>query len=139
MRNSLAAVAIAIFVSGCSGNSFKIAPVSGRITLNGKPLPKASVTFSPVAVGGNQEPGPSSTGKTDADGRYSLSLIGMSGSGAVVGKHKVRIALLDEVDTSVDLPSKAKQIPLKYNGQTILEFVVPADGATNADFELNVK
>ncbi len=139
MRRILAAVAVTALVAGCGGDPYKVAPVSGRITLNGKPLPKASVTFSPVAVGGNQEPGPSSAGKTDADGRYTLSLIGKSGSGAVVGKHKVRIALLDEVDTSVDLPDKTKQLPLKYNGQTTLEFEVPAGGADNADFPLTVK
>src|SRR5262245_58861941 len=101
--------------AGCG--SSKIASVAGRITLNGKPLAKASVTFAPLGGKNNQEPGPSSAGTTDADGRYTLALIGQRGSGAVVGKHKVRIALQGEADTADDRPEGLKQLPLKYNGQ----------------------
>jgi hypothetical protein len=122
---------------GCG--SGKTAPVSGRVTLNGKPLVNASVTFAPVGEKGSQEPGPSSAGKTDADGRYTLELIGgQGGSGAVVGKHKVRIALQGELPTSEDRPETLKQLPLKYNGQTTLEFDVPAKGTDAADFDLKV-
>ena len=60
-------------------------------------------------------------------------------SGAVVGKHKVRIALLNETDTAIDLPDKMRQLPLKYNGQTTLEFDVPTGGVDNADFDLKLK
>jgi hypothetical protein len=120
-------------LAGCG--SGKIAPVSGRVTLNGKPLANASVTFAPIGQG-KQEPGPSSAGKTDADGRYKLALIGQSGDGAIVGRHKVRIALMEELDTSDDRPEKLKQLPLKYNGQTTLEFDVPPGGTDAADFNL---
>jgi hypothetical protein len=122
-------------LAGCSS---KTPPVSGRITLNGKPLAKASVTFAPVATKGEQEPGPSSAGITDENGRYSLTLIGQSGRGAMIGKHKVMIALQQEIDTADDTPVKLKQLPLKYNGQTTLEFDVPAGGTDKADFDLKV-
>jgi hypothetical protein len=121
--------------AGCG--STKIAPVSGRIMLNDKPLAKASVTFAPIG-GKDKEPGPSSAAITDADGRYTLKLIGQEGNGAVVGKHKVMVALQEEVDTSDDAPIKLKQLPLKYNGQTTLEFDVPAGGTEAADFDLKV-
>jgi hypothetical protein len=136
MRRAL--VLVPLLVAGCGGDPYKVAPVSGKIMLNGKPLAKASVTFSPVAVGGNIEPGPSSTGKTDAEGRFTLTLIGKDGSGAVVGKHKVRVAMLDETDTSIDLPDKTRQLPLEYNGQTKLTFDVPAGGTDKADFDLKI-
>jgi len=123
-------------LAGCG--SGKIAPVSGRITLNGKPLAKASVTFAPVGSKEKQEPGPSSAGMTDADGRYTLTLIGQDGRGAVIGKHKVRIALQSEADTADDRPDGLKQLPLKYNGQTTLEFDVPAGGTDAANFDLKV-
>jgi hypothetical protein len=123
--------------AGCGG-PYKSVPVSGRVTLNGKPLAKASVTFAPVGKDANVEPGPSSVGTTDADGRYALRLVGADGSGAVVGKHMVRIAILDETDTSVDAPVRMKQLPLKYNGQTTLRFDVPADGTDRANFDLAV-
>jgi hypothetical protein len=48
------------------------------------------------------------------------------------------VALQDEVATSDDSPVKLKQLPLKYNGQTTLEYVVPAGGTDNADFDLKV-
>jgi len=121
--------------AGCG--SSKVAPVSGRILLNGKPLAKASVTFAPIG-GKDKEPGPSSAAITDADGRYTLKLIGQDGNGAVVGKHKVMVALLEERAENDDSPIKLKQLPLKYNGQTTLEFEVPAGGTEAADFDLKV-
>jgi hypothetical protein len=123
------------FLAGCSSTT---APVSGRITLNGKALAKASVTFAPVGTKGEMEPGPSSAAITNEDGRYTLRLIGQSGKGAMIGKHKVMIALQEEVDTSDDNPVKLKQLPLKFNGQTTLEFDVPAGGTDKADFNLTV-
>jgi hypothetical protein len=122
-------------LAGCGSG---IAPVSGRITLNGTPLAKASVTFAPIAPKGEKEPGPSSAAITDADGRYSLRLVGQRGSGAMIGKHKVMVALQEEVNTADDNPVKLKQLPLKYNGQTTLEFDVPAGGTSKADFDLKV-
>jgi hypothetical protein len=122
--------------TGCG--SSKYAPVSGRILVNGKPLAKASVTFAPIGGKGNTEPGPSSAAITDEDGRYTLKLIGPEGNGAVIGKHKVSVALLDERSTADDSPVKIKQLPPKYHGQTILEFDVPAGGTEAADFDLKV-
>jgi hypothetical protein len=128
-----------LLIVGCSSEPYKIAPVSGRVTLNGKPLAKASVTFSPVASKGNDEPGPGSAGRTDADGRYTLKIVGKETKGAVIGKHKVRIALMGEdVDPSDDRPRREKQLPPKYNAETKLDCVVPAGGTDAADFPLTV-
>jgi hypothetical protein len=137
MRPLLLPLLVLPLLAGCNSEPYSVAPVSGRITLNGKALAKASVTFAPVADGGNQEPGPSSAGTTDSDGRYDLRLIGTDRRGAVVGKHKVRIALTDETNTADDMPSRLKQLPLKYNAQTRLEFEVPAKGSDQANFDLD--
>lgn len=136
MRRPLLLVVLFALAAGCG--SSKVVPVSGRITVNGKPLPNASVTFAPIGGKGNAEPGPSSAGKTDADGRYTLALVGQSGSGAVIGRHKVQVALLSETNTADDRPDKMKQIPLKYNGQSILEYEVAAPGTESADFDLKI-
>lgn len=138
MRRSILSLfpVVTAILAGCGSD--KTAPVSGRITVNGNPLANASVTFAPIGSKDNQEPGPSSAAITDADGRYSLRLIGQEGKGAMIGKHKVRIALQEELDTTTDEPVKLKQLPLHYNGQTKLEFDVPAGGTESANFDLKV-
>jgi hypothetical protein len=110
--------------------------VSGRVTLNGVPLAKASVMFQPVAEPGGLTPGPSSGGFTDEGGRYTLSLIGKDRRGAVVGRHKVRITLVSEANPADDRPRRMRQLPKQFNRETRLECEVPAGGTDSADFDL---
>jgi hypothetical protein len=124
------------WLAGCSPGPYQIAPVSGRVTLNGQPLAHASVTFQPLSVGRNQNPGPGSGGFTDADGRYTLRLIGAETWGAVVGKHLVRITRTPQDSSADDRPKRLKDLPAKYNKKTKLEFDVPAGGTSSADFLL---
>jgi hypothetical protein len=81
------------FVGGCGTKGF--APVSGTVTLDGKPLPNASVNFQPLD---SKQSGQGSVGKTDADGRYSLRVVVDNKAGAVVGKHRVSISSVAEDD-----------------------------------------
>lgn len=132
-----------VALSGCSKGPFEIVPVSGRVTLDGQPVANAAVMFQPMAPEGAINAGPASYGITDAEGRYTLKLVGKESRGAVVGKHKVRVEnYTDPGDSSYDGPRKpqpkpAQPIPGKYNrGEAILEYVVPADGTDKADFPL---
>jgi hypothetical protein len=129
----------AVLAAGCGKEPYKLAPVSGRVTLNGKPLENAAVMFQPVVVGTNNNPGPGSAGVTDAEGRYTLTVVGQEAKGAVVGKHKVRVTMYQKDDSADDRPKRVKQvaIPAKYNRNTGLEYDVPADGTGGADFPLN--
>jgi len=133
---------LAVFSAGCSSDPYKSASVSGRVTLNGQPLADAEVMFQPVALEGSINPGPGSYGITDAEGRYTLKLIGKETKGAVVGKHKVRIGHHEPPgdpfdDTPKKRPKRAIQIPAKYQQpEAALEFDVPAGGTTSADFQL---
>ena len=57
---------LVILVGGCSrGPNYRMANVSGTITIDGKPVPKGYVTFSPTAAAA----GPA-VGSPIADGRY---------------------------------------------------------------------
>src|SRR5262249_39992268 len=124
-------------LAGCNPEGYKVAPVSGRVTLDGKPLANAAVVFSPVAGADNKDPGPGSGAKTDADGRYALTIVGKGNRGAVVGKHKVRITMYPEGDPTDDRPQRPKPLPPRYSGKnTILEYDVTASGSRSADFEL---
>lgn len=59
-------------------------PVSGTVTFNGKPLEFGSIMFQPPS-------GQPAQGQIQSDGSFTLSTY-KPGDGAVIGKHKVRIA-----------------------------------------------
>ncbi len=75
-------------VSGCGGSD-KVVSVNGRVTRNDKPVAGVVVSFVPQAI---TESGPS-TGTTDADGKYTLTVAKTGRGGAVVGTHKVWVSL----------------------------------------------
>jgi hypothetical protein len=142
LRRLLMLTALAVLSAGC-GSEFPTARVSGRVTLNGKPVDQVEVMFSPVATEGKINSGVGSYGVTDSDGRYTLILIGTKDTkGAVIGKHKVRIDNHSPPgDPSDDRPQKrpkpAVLIPAKYHHlNPILEFEVTSGGSDKADFDL---
>lgn len=76
-------------ISGCSGSGDSIVPVSGTITVNGKPAANLLVQFNPVPRGMN---GPASRGFTDEAGHYTLqTTVGRFKKGAWIGEHRVTI------------------------------------------------
>ncbi|HEY8505703.1 MAG TPA: carboxypeptidase-like regulatory domain-containing protein [Gemmataceae bacterium] len=130
-----ALLAVLGLLAGCGGGG-ELAPVSGTVTLDGQPLPGATVTFAPAAPGENPEAGVSSYGKTDEQGRYSLKTVSDDRIGAVVGKHRVRISLTvgdEEDDSGAKLVDK---VPPWYNGFTLLEKEVRPGEDNTIDFEL---
>jgi hypothetical protein len=142
LRRMLMLATLALLSAGC-GSEFPTARVSGRVTLNGKPVDQVEVMFSPIAAEGKINSGVGSYGVTDADGRYTLLLIGTKDTkGAVIGKHKVRIDNHSPPgDSSDDRPQKrpkpAVLIPAKYHAlNSILEFEVTSGGTDKADFDL---
>jgi hypothetical protein len=139
-----AVAALCLLAAGCGGKH-KFVPVSGRITMDGQPLAHVHVEFRPQG----EDPGPTSYGSTDADGRFTLKVASQqfSGDGAVPGKHRVSVCtiLQGEAKMSTD-PSLGSEdgaglggkelIPARYNDQTTLEFDVPPGGTDQADFQL---
>ena len=70
-------------VVGCNHGP-KMVPVTGTVRLNGRPLEFGVITFQPPA-------GQPAQGDIQSDGTFALSTYKVN-DGAVVGKHKVRIA-----------------------------------------------
>ncbi len=111
---------------GC-GSKEPMGQVSGKVTLQGNPLPGAEVEFQPV------DNRPPSTGRTDAQGRYELQYSAQQ-RGAVAGEHVVRITT--EQDPSDDgTPGTPEKLPPKYNVQSDLKRTVKP-GRQTIDFEL---
>jgi len=126
-------------VLGLGCGSGKFAPVSGTVTMNGKPLAGALVIFSPIAKEGSIDAGPGSSGKTNDKGEYTLTS-DTGGTGAFVGKHRVSVSLMNpgtgESDDRRRPGQLVNQVPVRYNGKTELTYEVPAGGTDKADFAL---
>lgn len=69
---------------GCGPDRPGTIPVSGRVTLEGKPVAGAAVTFAPAD---GRRP---ATGLTDAEGRFTLATFA-DGDGALPGEHRVTV------------------------------------------------
>jgi hypothetical protein len=127
---------VVLLASGCSGAA-PIVPVSGRVTLDGRPLRKALIQFMPVARPNSIEaPGPGSTGVTDDDGRYTLTTIGSSAKGAVVGDHIVAIYTVFGPVQRSDAGGGREILPARYHAATELKFTVKPGAANEANWEL---
>jgi hypothetical protein len=132
---------ILLSILGCGGSQ-KLAPVSGKVTLDGKPLANALVSFQPIAEKASLEGAPGSSGKTNDQGEFTLMSI-KGGNGAWVGKHRVFVSLVtakaEQTGDRRGGPAMEDKVPSKYNGfggQTVLTFDVPPEGTTKADFAL---
>jgi hypothetical protein len=127
-------VAALTVLAGC-GSGGKTAPVSGTVTLDGKPLANALVTFQPIATAGKASAGMGSTGVTDGNGKYTLKTVDTDQAGAVVAKHSVIITMKPE-SSELDIPKPQKGLPAKYNLQSELQFDVTPQGTDAANFDL---
>src|SRR5262245_33255012 len=129
-----AVVAWVMCTAAAVGCHRDVDPVSGRVTLNGKPLAGAVVTFQPR--GNSTEPRPSGTGSighTDDQGRFSLRMVEPNKPGAVVGDHTVTIATNTEAPATATV--KGSPIPIAWRDGT-RQFRVPPGGTTKANFDI---
>jgi len=104
-----------LLITGCGPSSGNIAPVSGRLTLDGKPMPGVEVVFSPKIKEGNSNPGPYSFGTTDADGNFELKTR-YGDKGAVVGWHIVTMQYSD-IEAGVMEALRAELAEIKGSGE----------------------
>lgn len=127
-----AVLLLAAALAGCGAKTpDNVGQVSGKVTLEGQPLPDALVTFAPVKPGGS-----TAAGKTDAGGNYQLHY--SSGvEGAEIGENRVAISTYDEGSPDIEppRPKVPEKVPLKYNIRSELVRDVKQD-ANTFDFDL---
>jgi hypothetical protein len=133
----------AVSLVGCGSGPY--VPVSGVVTVNGKPYRNAYLQFQPMASAENPNPGRGSVGHTDENGHFTLKTDD-GHEGAAVGKHRVRITtkysksfkgyeVWDPVQNKT-VRSAADPIPPHWNYNSKQEFEVPAGGTDKANFEI---
>ena len=138
---SFVALVSLLALAGCGDpNAPPLHPVSGTVTLDGKPLAGAGVMFLPR----DDTRGNACVGLTDASGKYTLKPERASGTGAPEGTFAVTISKMKDPPAAAapDQPPAAETgneetLSPKYwdSVQTILKAQVPQGGAT-IDFEL---
>ncbi len=90
---------LAPLLAGCGGSDGPpLGEVTGRVTLDGKPLPGAVLTFIAQSAKGSP-----SYGGTDHEGRYTLMFTNTK-TGAMVGDHVV------EIETTKVSAAEAKEL-----------------------------
>ena len=127
----LTPAAVLVF-AGCSSGGPEIAHVSGRVTMDGKPLAHATVVFIP-------EDGRPAGARTDANGNYVLNFT-EGRRGAIPGKNTIRITTLREAEKDekgkMIVAGSGETIPMQYNAASTLSFTVEPKKKNIADFDL---
>jgi hypothetical protein len=130
----MAMAAVLAGLTGCGDSSR--ASVSGRITIDGRPVESGAINFFPTG----DTKGPSA-GASIVEGHYSIS----ADKGVVVGENLVQIRGVRKTGKMVNSPMGhglieewADQVPEKYNKRTTLSRAIEP-GANVMDFELSSK
>jgi hypothetical protein len=128
---------LGLSLAGCGGgeDSLPRLAISGRVTLDGKPLEHGSITFTPADAGRADA---TTAGASISDGSYSVAQAG----GPTPGNY--RVAILGAEEGSAPAPGErptrsavAKSpIPEEYNTRSSLKAEIKADGSKTFDYEL---
>ena len=132
-------LSLALLGCGSAANSLpETVTAQGIVTLDGKPIDKASVVF--IAATGNYH----ATGTSDSSGRFSLKAFSEK-DGAVPGPYKVEVnktivtpagAGGDEESVKVEFGLPTKYATVATSGLTA---TIPKEGMTNLNLELKSK
>lgn len=125
-------ISIAVGCSGSESYNPELGNVTGTVTLDGKPLPAAVVTFIPK-VDPSVKLAPVSGAVTDSNGKYTLKFKNGK-DGALPGTHSIQIST--DLEGTKD-PANEK-VPRKYNTRTTLTEIVKL-GENTIDFDLKAK
>jgi hypothetical protein len=112
---------LALMMAGCGDGLPKRVPVSGKVTIDGKPVTTGSVRFAPA------EGGRLATGSINPDGTFALTTY-TRGDGCVVGAHTVTIHACEDVSET----ARRWHVPKKYGSEGTSGLSYTIDGPTDS-------
>ena len=127
-------LSLVLSLVGCTpSDRLPTAPVSGRVTLDGRPLEMGSVTFVPQDGSGRP-----ATGSIQSDGSYRLGTYD-DDDGALLGLHKISVVCREPRGLPPNDGGGQSLISLKYSnpGTSELEYTVK-DSSNEFNIELMV-
>ena len=143
---SMIVLAVIMF-TGCNDAGNEFASVSGKVTLDGQPLPDAVVQFyltsEPPTSEGRTRPLVAS-GRSDSNGRFrlrSLTPANRTVDGAAIGTHRVTIQtqIIEYDNLNGDRIIREEILPAKYHEDTQLTYEVDDKGTDECLFELRTR
>ena len=128
---------------GC-GPGYDVVPVSGTITLDGKPLANAMILTQPISEDDkNVTPGPGSIANTDSQGHFVLEMQHEDVKGAAPGKAYVKIVESGEKkassDDTLDPSILRSKVPSEYKDGNKVIYEIPKGGTDAMNFDLKTK
>lgn len=128
---------------GCSDQQIRYAPVTGFLTIDGKPISRAEVVFS-CEVAPADGPRPTTRAVTDEAGRFVLrSLTPQKDvvNGAVVGRHRIFVTtrIVEQDDRGNSRVTREELLSREYTNGQKLTVDVPPEGIDDLQFELTSK
>ncbi len=128
---TLVVAVVALVATGCGERMLEVDYVEGVVTLDGEPVPGASLVFQPVTEGA----GMSAYGMTDEQGRYRVTAVGTSETkaptlgGTLAGEYHVGVSLmivdygmtdeemeaLHEAGKQLPIGTEKEIVPARYN------------------------
>ncbi len=124
---------LALALPGCGGDpdQLPVAKVSGTLSVDGKPVNKGTVFFTPL----NKKGRPATGAVTD--GKFTLSTYSEN-DGAVIGKHRVAVDVSEEVPTKDGDTTSKSLVPKKVTSPDTsgIELEIPSAGRPNLQIDV---
>ena len=125
------AIALVATIAGCSKTPEKLYPVTGTVTVVGKPLSGGSIQFEMIEKGEASGKVYTSSGEIDENGKYELSTFGEPGAPA--GEHRVWVSpnfamMPDKLGIGV---GRMSPVPKKYMVPTTTELMYTVTESDN--------
>ena len=115
-------VTVGIVLTGCSNSSqLPTYRVTGTVTLQGKPVAGAAITFVPTG-----QEGEAASAITDSEGKYALTTW-QAGDGARPGEYRVKVSKQEQI--AVDPSKMVKNLSIEEEQKIYVESKKPAPPA----------